>query len=99
MDFEKEIFSFLAKADELLVLLTRPAVKSHFVFLEIGAARVRNLTIAGILYGITARDLQSMPGIPSVVKELNLLDINQVEKYFEQLAKRCSTRPKTPKKS
>lgn len=87
-DFEEDILNFLEKAHELVVLLTPWALERPYVWAEIGAAWGRRIPIIGLLLGITATELQSKPGIPILLKKRDLLQLNEVEVYFDQLATR-----------
>lgn len=90
-DFEESILSFLEQAHELLVLLTPWALDRPYVWAEIGAAWGRRIPIVGILHGMTSTELQMRPGVPIFLKKRDLLDINDLEVYFEQLAARINT--------
>jgi hypothetical protein len=81
-DFEERVLAFLEQAHELLVLLTPWALDRPYVWAEIGAAWGRRIPIVGILHGMTATELQS---------KRDLLDINDIEVYFEQLRARVNT--------
>jgi len=89
-DFEENILSFLEQAHELLVLLTPWALDRPYVWAEIGAAWGRRIPIVGILCGMTATEFQSRPGVPIFLKKRDLLDINGIELYFQQLKARTS---------
>jgi len=89
-DFEESILSFLEQAHELLILLTPWALDRPYVWAEIGAAWGRRIPIVGILHGMTSTELQSRPGVPIFLKKRDLLDINDIEVYFEQLRARVS---------
>jgi hypothetical protein len=89
-DFEESILSFLEQAHELLVLLTPWALDRPYVWAEIGAAWGRRIPIVGILHGMTSTELQSRPGVPIFLKKRDLLDINDIEVYFEQLSARVN---------
>lgn len=84
-DFEQNILSFLDRADELVVLLTPWSVDRPYIWAELGAAWSRRIPIIGILLGMTATELQSREGIPLFLKKRDLLEINQIGLYFEQL--------------
>jgi TIR domain len=88
-DFEERILEFLDKADELLVLLTPWALDRPYVWAELGVAWGRRIPIVGVLYGMTAADLQARPGMPIFLKRRDLIDINAIEQYFEELARRA----------
>lgn len=84
-DFEVDIFTALEKADELLVLLTPWALERPYIWVELGAAWTRRLTIAGLLLGLTVEDLQSRPDVPILLKRRRLLPLNDIEVYLRQL--------------
>jgi len=86
-DFE-DILDFLQRAHELVVLLTPWALDRPYVWAEIGAAWGRRIPIVALLLGITAPELQIRPGIPVLLKKRDLLELNQIEVYLEQLAAR-----------
>jgi hypothetical protein len=88
-DFEESILSFLEQAHELLVLLTPWALDRPYVWAEIGAAWGRRIPIVGILHGMSATEFQSRPGVPIFLKKRDLLDINNIELYFQQLKARA----------
>jgi TIR domain-containing protein len=87
-DFEESILNFLEQAHELLVLLTPWALDRPYVWAEIGAAWGRRIPIVGILHGMTATEFQSRSGAPIFLKKRDLLDINNIELYFQQLKAR-----------
>ena len=87
-DFEERILQFLEQADELLVLLTPWALDRPYVWAEIGAAWGRRIPIVGVLYGMTAAELQARPGVPVFLKKRDFLDLNEIGRYFEELTKR-----------
>ena len=89
-DFEENILSFLEKAHELVVLLTPWALDRPYVWAELGAAWGRRIPIVGILHGMTPTELQSKPGIPVFLKKRDLVDINEIELYFQQLKSRMA---------
>ena len=87
-DFEEDILNFLERAHELVVLLTPWALERPYVWAEIGAAWGRRIPIVALLLGITATELQAKPGIPVLLKKRDLLQLNEVETYLDQLAAR-----------
>lgn len=52
---------------------------------EIGAAWGRRIPIVALLLGITPAELQARPGIPVLLKKRDLLQLNDIEIYLEQL--------------
>jgi len=91
-DFEEDILNFLERAHELVVLLTPWALERPYVWAEIGAAWGRRIPIVALLLGITATELQSKPGIPVLLKKRDLLQLNEVEVYLDQLSGRIRQR-------
>ncbi len=89
-DFEEDILKFLERAHELVVLLTPWALDRPYVWAEIGAAWGRRIPIVALLLGITPSELQMRPGIPVLLKKRNLLQLNEIEIYLEQLAARIA---------
>ena len=89
-DFEERILEFLEKANELLVLLTPWALDRPYVWAELGAAWARRIPIVGVLQGLSAAELQSRESIPIFLKKRDLIDINDVDRYFAELATRAS---------
>ena len=86
--FEEEIRDHLNRADELVMLLTPWALDRPYIWSEAGVALGRKLPIIGVLHGLTAAELQLKPGIPVYLKAENLLALNDLAVYFEQLRAR-----------
>ena len=87
-DFEEDIRTFLERAHELIVLLTPWALERPYVWIEMGAAWGRRIPIIALLLGITPAELQSRVGVPVLLKKRDLLELNDIETYLEQLRKR-----------
>lgn len=84
-DFEDRILEALDKANELLVYFTPWSLLRPYVWTEIGAAWGKRLPITGVLHGITPEELSAKSGIPLMIKQRNLIDINDFGKYLSQL--------------
>src|ERR1051326_8326349 len=91
-EFEEDIRDFLDRADELLVLLTPWSLERPYVWAEIGAAWIRRIPIVALLLGITTTELQSKPGMPVILKKRDLLQLNEIGVYFDQLSRRIRER-------
>lgn len=87
-DFEEDILSFLEKAHELIVLLTPWSLDRPYVWAELGAAWGRRIPIVALLHGITPAEFQSRPGIPVLLKKRNLIQLNEISTYLDQLERR-----------
>lgn len=89
-EFEEDIRDFLNRANELLVLFTPWALKRPYVWAEIGAAWIRQIPITVVLYGLTRTEFQAQPSTPVFLKKRNIIQLNAIDEYFEQLRKKVS---------
>ena len=87
-DFEEDILAFLERAHELVVLLTPWALDRPYVWAELGAAWGRRIPIVALLLGITPAELQSKSSVPIFIKKRDLLPLNDIETYLQQLRER-----------
>jgi len=87
-DFEEDIRNFLERAHELVVLLTPWALERPYVWIELGAAWGRRIPIIALLLGLAPGELQSRPGVPVLLKKRDLLRLNDVDAYLDQLRRR-----------
>ena len=91
-NFEQKIRQTLAKADELVVLITPWAVDKPYIWLEFGAAWYREISTVVVLLGLTAKEFQAHPDFPVHLKSLNIIHLNDFDKYLGQLEKRVRAR-------
>lgn len=89
-EFEEDILEFLDKADELLVLFTPWSLERPYVWAEIGAAWIRRIPIIVILYGLSSTEFQSQPNAPVFLKKRDIININDIEQYFDQLGRQIN---------
>ena len=87
-DFEERILAAARASEELIVLLTPWAIKRPYIWLEIGAIWGQGKRIVGVLHGLTANELVTSEGTPALLKRIDLVEINRIDSYFEQLKKR-----------
>ena len=87
-DFEEDILAFLERTHELVVLLTPWALDRPYVWAELGAAWGRRIPIVALLHGITPAELQSRSGVPIFLKKRDLLPLNEIQTYLQQLRER-----------
>lgn len=71
-----------------MVLFTPWALDRPYVWAEIGAAWGRRIPIVALLLGLRSAELQTRPGIPVLLKKRDLLQLNEIEVYLDQLAAR-----------
>lgn len=87
---DAELRTALHDADELLVLLTPPALERPYVWIEIGSAWSQGKRIIGILHGMTTSDLAGRDGTPAFLTGIVLRDINDLDQYLSELRQRLS---------
>lgn len=88
-EFEEKIRDFLDKADELLVLFTPWALERPYVWIEIGAAWLRRIPIVVVLHGLSTKDFQAHPNVPVLLKKRNIIRLNEMDRYLDQLRVRA----------
>ena len=87
-DFPETIRAYLQQADELLVLLTPWSIRRPWVWVEVGAAFQRAILIVGVLHGLSPDELRADTSIPIFLLERNLINLNDIQRYFDQLRRR-----------
>lgn len=87
-DIEDRIFEDMRGCRELLVLFTPWSVDRNWLWVEIGAARSWNLRIVAVLYQMDIGTLDRDKGGTTFLRSKNLVDINDLEPYFEEVATR-----------
>jgi TIR domain len=89
-EFEEKFRNFRDRADELVVLFTPWALTRPYVWTEIGAAWMRRIPIIVVLHGLTAKDFQAHPSAPVFLKKRDIITLNQVDRYLDQLGSRAA---------
>lgn len=89
-DFEEEILKAEPGCSELLVLLTPWSLKRTWIWLEIGFFRHSRKRIVCVLYGLGARDVATDPDIASVIKKLDMVELNDLDSSLTQLKQRIA---------
>jgi hypothetical protein len=87
-DFESRILESLNAAHEFVVLLTPWSLSRPYLWAEMGVPWGRRIPIVALLLGLSATDLQSHPGLPVFLMRRDLLQLNDVGAYFDQLGRR-----------
>jgi len=90
-EFEEDIRNFLDRADEFVVLFTPWALQRPYVWAEIGAAWIRRIPIVVVLHGLSPSDFQALPHAPVFLKKRDIIQLNQIDEYFTQLATRVES--------
>jgi TIR domain len=84
-DFEEEILKAVDLSSEQLVLLTPWSKVRPCIWMEMGAFWYRQKRIVGILHGFTSQEIVIEEGIPVYFKKIHLLELNEIDLYFNQL--------------
>jgi hypothetical protein len=90
-DFEEDILAFLQRAHELVVLLTPWALDRPYVWAELGAAWGRQIPIVALLLGLSPTELQERARVPILLKRRNIIPLNDIDRYIEELRKRVQS--------
>jgi len=91
--FKKTIRAAAKGSDELLVLLTPAVLKeSKFVWMEAGIFFGDEKRIVWVLSGVTAKQLNRDPRAADIIKDADIIGINELDRYFEELQARVTAR-------
>ena len=93
-DFDDKIIAAADHSIELLVLLTPWALTRPYIWIEIGLFLNERKRIVVVLHGLTAKEISTDERIPAILKRIDLVEINQLDRYFHQLKKRVIEREK-----
>jgi hypothetical protein len=96
-DFDEALATAAESSDELLLLLTPWAKERPYIWIEVGMFRARAKRIVGVLHGISATEISTDERIPALLKKLDVVEINEVDSYFVQLARRVRAGTPEPK--
>lgn len=86
-DFKHVIRAEVGRSDELVALFTPWSTRRNWVWVEIGAAWVNQKRVVVVLYQVTLADLDAGGG-RAVLNDLNLVEINDLERYFKEVKAR-----------
>jgi hypothetical protein len=75
----KEIQKHLKDSDHLLLLISPASVSSQWVFIELGGAIALDKKVIPVLLHVGSNE------IPSVISSLLARDINDLDKYFDEI--------------
>jgi hypothetical protein len=92
-EFEEVMRAFLDRADELLILVTPWAFERSYVLIEIAVAWFRRIPIIVVLHGLSPKKFQTHPKAPDFLKGRNVIKLNDIDRYLDQLKTRIGARP------
>lgn len=87
-NFEEEILKEANLSSELLVLLTPWSKARSYIWMEMGIFWGSRKRIVGVLHGLTSQEIVGEEGIPALLKKIHLLELNEIDSYFDQLSQR-----------
>lgn len=62
----------------------------YYIWLKIGAVWGLGRRIVGVLHGLTPNELVTQEGTPALLKRIDLVELNNIDSYFEQLKRRVT---------
>ena len=86
--YDAKILDALRRCEELIVLMTPTASESKNVWMEIGAVWYAEKRLIGILYSLSVDEVQADPRMPQGFRRLQLLSLNDTDRYLDQVARR-----------
>lgn len=87
-NFKSIIQEELSGSRELVALLTPWSVKRSWLWIEIGAAWIRNMPIIAVLHGMNIDELEESGQGKAILDDINVLDLNDFDVYLQQLKNR-----------
>lgn len=84
-DIDDRVRRNLHEADEILVLVSPGALRSHWVMMEVGAARTLGKRLVPILINVSPNEL------PQPINRHLARDLNQIDRYYSELRQRSSS--------
>ena len=89
-DFDERIIEAAQDCTELLVLFTPTARDRKYVWMEIGMFLGVRKRIVGVLHGLEKKELATDQFTPVALKRIHVVDLNDINSYFAELARRVS---------
>jgi TIR domain len=83
-DFDETVRQKLIDSHEILIIVSPLALKSHWVMMEVGAARTLGKRCVPILLCVSPNEL------PTPINRHLARDINEIERYYEELSRRVA---------
>lgn len=84
-DFKSMIKQEIADCDELVALFTPWSARRFWVWSEVGAAWGQDKRVIAVLYGLTVAELEELGESKAVLEDINILNLNGVDRYLHEL--------------
>jgi hypothetical protein len=89
-NFKKSIHDEIKRSHELIALFTPWSSKRSWVWIEIGAAWSQNKPVVAVFYRMGLKDLEASGQGKGVLEDINIVQLNDIEQYFAELATRVN---------
>jgi len=89
-NFKQIIHREIALSNEVIALFTPWSAKRSWVWIEIGAAWSQDKPVVAVFYGMELGDLEKSGQGKGMLEDINVLQLNDIEQYFTQLASRVN---------
>ncbi len=89
-DFRERIIQAETDCSELVVLLTPWSIKRSYVLFEISCFLHSRKRVVGILHGLSAIEAMADPVAGDLLVRRDLVDINGIETYFDEIGARVA---------
>lgn len=89
-NFKQIIHKEIALSSEVVALFTPWSAKRSWVWIEMGAAWGQDKPVVAVFYGMELRDLEQSGQGKGMLEDINVLQLNDIEKYFPEVAARVN---------
>ncbi len=87
-NFKEIIHREIASSNELVALFTPWSAKRSWMWIEIGAAWGQGKAVVAVFYGMGVEQLEDSGQGKAILEDINVLQLNEFEKYLGELANR-----------
>lgn len=89
-NFKQIIRQEIGESRELVALFTPWSALRSWVWIEIGAAWSHEIPVLAVFYGMTISDLDRSGQGKSILDDVNVINLNEMNSYLTQLAGRAA---------
>jgi hypothetical protein len=89
-NFKEIINHEISECQEIVALFTPWSAQRFWVWVEVGAAWGQGKRIVAVLYGLSVTKLERIGGSRTVKEDINILDLNEFDRYLDELGKRAT---------
>ena len=89
-DFKRIIREEISASRELVALFTPWSAMRSWAWIEMGAAWDRGIPILAVFYRMGVTDLDKAGQGKAILEDINVIDLNEFDKYLKQLGTRVA---------